>query len=1144
MEHGIDRLRKCTLRTFAMRLFAAGLTALLLLPLLTACGKDEEKPEGNPMEANFTVSGSGWTVQATHRDCEPSGDAVVLYTRAYQREGKPFLFVSAEQPDRTLLCIGAEATSGTVTYSVLAAAETAEGTAPALPIPYNGFVLSVPNAALGGARVRVGQKLEITGAELLGDPERRDAGTFRPSGDYGTALERRILYRDPVAGLQGEGVYFFSASYTAEQRTFPAECTVVTLAEASGDRYRVESRTGRSDAVAEKDQLVFYGAYERAYVEAVLSEGASVILSHPELASPYSDVEALVVGETVYRVPATAQNCPQIAESGVYLTDARQGRVGTPESTVDRVDVVVLNEKVAYIGEKNARSMLPLAGGVAFTFAGEAVQAAEALAVGQEVTTVFLDTQALPEQFVRIGELVYPIDKINAIRSPEGVTALYTPEYGSTTGANQYGIEIAVADGKVTEIQRDKGDIAIPENGYVLSIHKDSDNYKQAIRSARVGDDATLSLGKGNYSVSTLEVSGINTVRGEDLLIVYRDKSATGTNPYGYEIQVDADGKMIGESYFGNMPIPKGGFVLSGHGINKDALVSCYRYGAQVLFDEDTMTVALFTTPETVFTDLAFRLESAVRKLEDAKARLADLHYETVEKTVETLTSLSEASVRALHSGDFDAALSGAEELEDSLKTLQYALIETHAAENRAVWYRAAEKSDDEVLATVERMKELNINAVYLESWYNGRFTGFSKNPLIAHTTANGEYDVLEGFVRIAHENGIEVHAWVENFFIGTVEAQEQANKALSEHFNGRWLTDRKGKDTYFYSVSSTNFIFMDPYDPEVRTFLLDFYREIVTEYDVDGIHLDYIRFPELNYGEDDFGYNEDIVSAWQKQENTSVDPATLTSGSLYDSWVLFRQEIINSFVEEISGMLRRTKPSVSLSAAVYPVVEVVKGQIFQDCRNWVENGYVDELYSMSYGEDNRYVSENAAMFAKLTGDNCFYSTGISGFGETTQDNFALQMAEVISAGADGVAIFAFPNITQTYTQPVRLGAFRTPSVQVTKLSETVAAQLGSVLNRTDSVFAPYAGLSKEQCDSIRSFLQPILDEANAFDLANATAAEKSAYCEQAIGQISAAKEEILPFFTNRTQQAAIRAEFENLEHWLTVSMNRWNTRK
>lgn len=1138
MKH---RERRCgVIRRLCLRGLIVSLSAALCLPLLSSCKKEEpEKPEAGVPEIAFSVSGNSWTVEATHRDCTPTGDAVVVYTRAYQRDGAPCAVVLADQPERTLICVGGEETSDGVAYTVLAVSreDTSE-----LPIPYNGFVLSVPGEKLGDARVRGGQKLTVTGAELLGTLERRDGGTFRPMSDYGAALERRILYRDPVDGLQGEGVYFLSASYTAEQRSFPAECVVAVLEKATSG-YRVETNSRASEAVSERDQLVFYGAYETAYAKAFLAPDMKLTIDNLEAASPYSDVEALVIGDAVYRMPASAQNCGQITESGVYLTDAAEGRLATPESTVDRVDLVILNDKIAFIGEKNTRSMLPLGGGVAVTFAGEQTRAAEGLQIGQEVTTVLLDTSALPEQFVRIGDAVFAIDKVDMVRSPEGVTVLYTPTYGESTGANQYGLEIAIADGKVTDVKRELGDMQIPENGYVLSIHKDSENYAPAAKYAKVGVDATVSLGQANYSISTLQVNAINGVRREDFLVVYRAQASTQTNEYGYEILVDAEGRMISESYFGNSAIPKGGLVLSAHGAAKERLEGTYRHGAQVQFDEESMTVALFSTPETIFNDLAFRLDSSAELLAKAKEQLLELEYEAVEQTVSELTSLSGKAVQALRSGSYDEALSDAETLESELQALQYALVGTHAVENRAVWYRSNEKSDEQVLATINRMKAMHINAVYLETWYNGRFTGFSGNELISHATANGDYDALEGFVRIGHENGIEVHAWVENFFIGTVEAQEQANKPLSQHFEGRWLMDCKGKNTYFYSVSNTNFIFLNPYDREVRDFLLEFYREIVTKYDVDGIHLDYIRFPELNYGTDDFGYNEDIVSAWQKQENTAVDPRTLKSGAQYDSWVRFRQEIINSFVGEVSEMLHQTKPSVWLSAAVYPRVDTYKNMIFQDCRNWVENGYMDELFSMSYGADNRYVSENAEMFAGMTGDDCFYSTGISAFGDTTPGNFALQMTETTAAGADGVAIFALANIAPNYTNPVQMGAFRAPAVQATCLNETVAAQLEAILRRTDSVYKPYAGLNDEQCETIRTLLTPILDAANAFDRESASLSAQSAYCGEAMAAVAEAKEVILPFFTKKTQRDAVRAEFENLERWLTISRKRLDAR-
>jgi hypothetical protein len=417
----------------------------------------------------------------------------------------------------------------------------------------------------------------------------------------------------------------------------------------------------------------------------------------------------------------------------------------------------------------------------------------------------------------------------------------------------------------------------------------------------------------------------------------------------------------------------------------------------------------------------------------------------------------------------------------------------------------------------------------------------FGYSGYIEHTVYNGNYDAMEGFVRICHEYGIEVHAWVQNFFIGTVEAQEQGNMKLANYYRD-WLMDRKGKDTFFYTASNTNFMFLNPYDPNVRTFLIEFYREMLEKYDIDGLHLDYIRFPELNYGADDFGYNENIVSAWQKQNNTTIDPATLTSGSLHQSWIAFRQEIINSFVKEVYEMVMDTKPETWLSAAVYPGIPNIKNEIFQDCDNWVKNGYMDELFSMSYGADNAYVSSNASKFVSLAGDSCFYSTGISAFGETVPMNFALQMTEVVQTGADGVAIFSLANIEpSTYLKPVTEGAFRNASVQTNKLNVTVAAQLTYILDKASKIYVPYAGITEEEYARIQSVLTPILESANAFD-GSSSYKEQRAYCTETIASLENAYTQIETLFAEEHRNV-VWQDFADLIKWLTKSANRIEAR-
>lgn len=1099
----------------------------------SATDSSSASSNGGLIQSVFQIKLDDKILTATHLNVFPAKDEIILYTREFSIDGEPSLRLCTDHMNRTVIFVTGEIKNGAVLYEIASVKQNAPKD---IPIPCNGFAVSVPTHLLENIRLRNGQAITVIGDEILPHPERTDIGTFRPNIDYSDFLTRRMNYIDPVSPIVSDGIYYLSARYTETAVNLPKNSIVVTL-----DGKTVSSLSVSSVSAISQEQLIFVGEYNCAYAQTFLETGMTIRFSDLDLVSSYYDSEALVIDDTTYPIFSAHWNTSHISESGVYAFDLNHTTVSTPESDLERIDTVIIDDTVAYIGSLNNRIMLPLSGGVAVSFVGEYTKVADSLRIGQKVQSVHFETALLPRNHVRINGIAFDIQKFDTVRAPEGVSLLYTPAFGRNTQTNPYGVEIGIQDGKVVSLEKGKGSMTIPENGYVLSIHQDHALYREANR-IKVGDDAVLSLDASNYTVETLQVSGINTTRRTDTLIVYRGKPSTGTNEYGYEIIVNKEGIMVGESYSGNAMIPAGGFVLSGHGIYKESLAKTYCYGATVSFDENDMKVLLISTPETVLLDAAFRLESLQNKLQNAKETLLNLDYSSLDSSCTELKDCITSAKNAFSEFDFETVVAKLDAAESQWDIFQYALIEAHPVENRAIWYRSAEKSDAEVRSVVEKIKQLNINTLYLETWYNGRFVGFSDNELIEHSVPNGNYDAMEGFVRICHENGIEVHAWVQNFFIGTVEAQEQGNMKLANYYSD-WLKDRKGKNTFFYTASNTNFMFLNPFDPNVRKFLLNFYKEMIEKYDIDGLHLDYIRFPELNYGSDDFGYNENIISAWQKANNTTVDPATLTSGTLYQSWILFRQEIINSFVKEVYEMVMDTNPDIWLSAAVYPGIPSIKNDIFQDCANWVENGYMDELFSMSYGADNAYVSGNASAFAKLSGDTCFYSTGISAFGETVPMNFALQMTEVTQAGADGVAIFSLANIEPSnYLKPITEGAFRIPSVQTNKLNLTVSAQLKYVLEKAEMIYIPYADLSEEEYAQFETVLKTILDKANGFDSINATHKEKRTYCSETIKSLENALTQIAPLFTEE-QFKSVRTDFDNLIHWLTKSENRLNAR-
>ena len=784
--------------------------------------------------------------------------------------------------------------------------------------------------------------------------------------------------------------------------------------------------------------------------------------SSEESSLPTEDAHWITIEGIEYGIPEENVNAAEIRTDGIYITNDTDLTV-SPRASVDRVDVVLIDGMAAYVSPKNIPAVIPNCGGAVITFAGSFADKASAISIGDSIKTRKIVTDSCSGYHVTIDGVIYPVDIVNGIRTPEGVTALYTPEYGKSTGTNQYGIEIAVSGGKVIGIETGKGDMAIPEDGFVLSIHKDAGMYSKS-RRIKKGVPANAFLGRSNYCISLLTVSGTNTVRSQDSLIMYKNVSSTGTNPYGFEIAVDENGVMVDSGHSGNIKIPKNGFVLSGHGINEDILVNCWLEGGKAV-EKGSGKVLVYYSPDTLIVNELKRFDDLEKEYQEKRASFACDASSEYEKAKEAINKTKEL----WETGEIGKAGERFENDFELLSELEISLIDFPVIENRATWYRSSEKSEAEVRETVSSMAAMGINTLYLETWYNGSFAGFSDNDLIIHTKANGDFDALEAFTRVCHEYCISIHAWVENFFIGTVESQEQANMKLADHFDGRWLKDKTGKNTFYYSVSNTNFIFMNPYDSEVRSFLVEFYDEILTKYDVDGIHLDYIRFPELNYGTNDFGYNDDIVSAWQESKETKADPRSLVSGDLYASWVSFRKEIITSFVGEIDAMMNEKHPNAWLSAAVYPEPSTTSWQLFQDPYEWVKRGYVDELVSMTYSGDNSYIKSNASSFVRNIASRCFYSTGISAFSGTPWETLVYQPGEARTAGANGFSVFSF----SYFDLPSNLLAktlSKTRSARVDDIDGMIEAVYGYYTDRI-SLFVSENALSDENAANLKNIL-------------------------------------------------------------------------
>ena len=150
-----------------------------------------------------------------------------------------------------------------------------------------------------------------------------------------------------------------------------------------------------------------------------------------------------------------------------------------------------------------------------------------------------------------------------------------------------------------------------------------------------------------------------------------------------------------------------------------------------------------------------------------------------------------------------------------------------------------------------DRLAAAGINTVFFETVnagypiYPSRVAP-QQNPLTRH------WDPLRAAVDLAHERNMELHAWVWAFAAGNQLHNTILN--LPTHYPGPLINshpDWAGYDNQGNMIPrGQTKPFLDPANPEVRNYLLRLLAEMVNNYDLDGIQLDYIRYPFQDPGQ------------------------------------------------------------------------------------------------------------------------------------------------------------------------------------------------------------------------------------------------------------------------------------------------------
>jgi uncharacterized lipoprotein YddW (UPF0748 family) len=270
-------------------------------------------------------------------------------------------------------------------------------------------------------------------------------------------------------------------------------------------------------------------------------------------------------------------------------------------------------------------------------------------------------------------------------------------------------------------------------------------------------------------------------------------------------------------------------------------------------------------------------------------------------------------------------------------------------------------KSEADLAKLFDRFGVAGINTIFFET-VNASYTIYPSRIAPEQNPLTKGWDPLKAAVKLAHDRGMELHAWVWVF----AAANKRHNTILNqpENYLGPVLTkhpDWANINNKGEIFDNSKKAFLDPANPEVQRYLTSLLKEIATNYEVDGIQLDYIRYPFQDLdGSYSFGYGKAARQLFSQA--TGVDPVKLSpQDALWSQWLKFRIEQIDNFVASASSNLKQIRPELKLSVAVFPFNKQERLlKLQQNWEEWARRGWVDFVCPMTYAMD---VSE----FQKLT---------------------------------------------------------------------------------------------------------------------------------------------------------------------------------
>ena len=282
-------------------------------------------------------------------------------------------------------------------------------------------------------------------------------------------------------------------------------------------------------------------------------------------------------------------------------------------------------------------------------------------------------------------------------------------------------------------------------------------------------------------------------------------------------------------------------------------------------------------------------------------------------------------------------------------------------------------------------------------------------------------FDPLEHAVARGHALGLNVHAWVTTYLLWSARQPPERSSHLY-YLHPEWQeVDSRGRAHSEIDLSaprSKGFegIYLAPTHPEVNSYLQGIFTEIILHYEIDGLHLDYSRYYDFDYG-----YNAEALAVFERRHefNPMTEIQTWNGSPAHGDadplsrqmqlWNDYRRSKVTELITALHAIITISGREVMLSSAVKPDVNKARNMYYQDWVHWLDEGLLDFALPMNYSTSAADFRDRIGQIIRVLpqGYRKKVIMGVANYNQSPEDT-AVKIRIAREYGFNSVCVFSY----------------------------------------------------------------------------------------------------------------------------------------